>query len=355
MGINSNLQILRAFAASLIVLVHINELLLKDGMPFWLSASLFAGVDVFFVISGFIIHKSVSSNKYTAVEFAFQRWLRVAPLYYFFTVAIFAIAYIYPSLLKSSTTDWVGFVKSITFFPYEKSPGRLYPLYYVGWSLNYEMFFYFLCCIKILFFRYVANYFVELTVFVFVIFGCLIPPNVIYDYCGVFGYFFSRPIMISFVFGMLIARFEVRIISFLSGKNLVNMALILMSVVFILISQLYFPIGGQSAFLPDTASGYYFSIPSAIITISFISLNFKNGFFSNFLVKLGDASYSLYLSHYFVVAIIGLIVDKLFQGYYVLYSLIAFLIAIAVSRFVYINIERKLSILIRTRLLGVSQ
>lgn len=354
MGINNNLQILRGLAASLIVLVHIEELLLKDSFPYWLSTTLFSGVDIFFVISGFIIQKSISNNKYTAQQFILHRWLRVAPLYYLFTLAVFLVAYLYPALFKSSTADLSGLINSLTFLPYEKSSGRLYPLYYVGWSLNYEMFFYLLCCVKLFFFRNSTIYFVETVVVFLVIAGIFIPQTEIYEYFGVLGYFFTRPIMISFVFGALIARFDRYFLRLLSERLVLNCFLIVLSIGFMMASQFYFPIGGQSIFLPDTSSGYYFSIPAAVVVIAVMSIRIKRSILTEFLIKQGDASYSMYLSHYFVIAITGVIVNRYFIEFYVLFSILAFFVVILVSRLIYLHVECRFSDFVKARLFGVT-
>jgi len=352
MQVNNNLQILRGLAAALIVLVHINELLLKNFAPYWFSATLFSGVDVFFVISGFIISKSISRNRYSALEFVFHRWLRVAPLYYLLTVFVFVVAYFYPSLLKTTTADISGLLKSIAFIPYEKSEGRIYPLYYVGWSLNYEMFFYFLCFLNLFFIKKINIYFVEVTVFVLVLLGFYFSPKDIYENFGVLGYFFTRPIMISFVFGMLIARYDYFFEKFLSNKNVVLIFSLVVSVCAMFASQIYFPIGNQSLFLPDTSSAYYFSIPAAIIVVAVLNLKIRSSGIVDLMVRLGDSSYSLYLSHYFIVAVTGVLVNRYFDNYKLMASVLCFFIVIWVANLVHFYVERRLSNFIRLKFSG---
>jgi peptidoglycan/LPS O-acetylase OafA/YrhL len=123
------IQALRAIPASAAVLVHINAF---HVLGTW-------GIDLFFAISGFIMCYVTARND---PKFFLKRVIRIAPLYWIGTLAVFAIALVMPALLNSSKANLAQLVKSLAFIPYEKSPGVTQPLLFLGWTLEYEVLFY---------------------------------------------------------------------------------------------------------------------------------------------------------------------------------------------------------------------
>jgi exopolysaccharide production protein ExoZ len=119
------IQYLRALAALSVVWYHAN--LEYGGTPFN-----GAGVDVFFVISGFIM---VYTTKSSAWEFAKNRLIRVVPLYWLATVLLLALCAL--GLFHTIQVTPMRIIKSFLFIPYAGGP-VLNP----GWTLSYEMAFY---------------------------------------------------------------------------------------------------------------------------------------------------------------------------------------------------------------------
>lgn len=100
-----------------------------------------AGVDIFFVISGFIMYSIAKSE--TAPDFLRRRILRVAPMYWVATVVSLIVAVNWHfDRLKTISASHVFL--SLIFVPHydPNSPGRIWPYLIPGWTLNYEMFFY---------------------------------------------------------------------------------------------------------------------------------------------------------------------------------------------------------------------
>ena len=135
------LQYLRAAAALAVVYSHAAAQVpaFAESLP---QGGSF-GVDVFFVISGFIM-VWIAKPTDTPARFAANRVRRVVPLYWFFTFAMAAILLLAPGLFKNSVFDLGALVASLAFWPYpsDAHPGELWPLVAPGWSLNYEMYFY---------------------------------------------------------------------------------------------------------------------------------------------------------------------------------------------------------------------
>ncbi|MCJ2080281.1 acyltransferase family protein [Methylobacterium sp. J-090] len=146
------IQGLRAVAAGLVVIHHgqfeAAALARRAGLAFtpspWLPWS--AGVDVFFVISGFIIvHASAPLYGRTGgrARFLAHRVARLVPLYWLVTGLYLALALAVPSLLNGGESLAPGYVAaSLLFWPALRPDGIPQPLYGLGWTLNCEMFFY---------------------------------------------------------------------------------------------------------------------------------------------------------------------------------------------------------------------
>jgi exopolysaccharide production protein ExoZ len=123
-----SIQALRAFAAYAVVLFH-----------FHLAPVGFAGVDLFFVISGFIMGQvGVRESPST---FLSRRVIRIVPLYWAITLVYCAVAFV-PGIFDRFNFNSIELLKSLLFVPYLDASGHVYPLVIPGWTLNYEMFFY---------------------------------------------------------------------------------------------------------------------------------------------------------------------------------------------------------------------
>lgn len=137
-----NIQALRALAAVAVVIYHIRTI----------GVGLF-GVDIFFVISGFIICYITQRR---AENFLLHRIFRIVPLYWAATLAIFVVGIIAPRLLQTDDASLVHLAKSLFFIPYQRPNGLVQPVLFLGWTLNYEMFFYLVFWACLLAFRNAA-------------------------------------------------------------------------------------------------------------------------------------------------------------------------------------------------------
>jgi exopolysaccharide production protein ExoZ len=126
----TNLQAVRAFAAIAVVIFHFG-LLPATTLSFPVGA---AGVDLFFVLSGFIIaHSSARSARH----FLAHRLIRVVPAYWIATAlaTLFTLRHLDPG----EAFGWL--VQSLFYLP---GPGGRPALIFVGWTLVYELAFYLL-------------------------------------------------------------------------------------------------------------------------------------------------------------------------------------------------------------------
>lgn len=150
-------QAYRGVAALLVVVVHaINVVDYRqstgiDASPAWLNSA-FAlneagamGVDLFFVISGFVMAMMLTrSTDVRMRDFAYARFVRIAPLFW---LASFAFAPVL--LLAGRVVDYDAMLTSVTIIPV--LPGHyVSPLLVVGWSLAFELAFYMVVAMSLL-------------------------------------------------------------------------------------------------------------------------------------------------------------------------------------------------------------
>jgi exopolysaccharide production protein ExoZ len=135
-----NLQCLRFFSAAAVALFHI---LGKNHTDIQFPIGQ-VGVDIFFVISGFIMVFITEKREQSGGDFFLHRLTRVAPPYWFVTLILATGLFFIPSAFSESVFSWPQLVTSLLFWPYPHYPisDEAYPLYSPGWTLNYEFFFY---------------------------------------------------------------------------------------------------------------------------------------------------------------------------------------------------------------------
>ena len=134
-----SIQYLRAVAAISVVLYHV--------LHHWLPHDphicvLMGGVDIFFVISGFVMWGVTAGREGGSRSFFSNRLKRIVPLYWIVTTVMLAILLAKPALLNSRF-DVGHVVTSYLFIPWRHPvKGEFQPLLIPGWTLNYEMMFY---------------------------------------------------------------------------------------------------------------------------------------------------------------------------------------------------------------------
>lgn len=281
-----NIQALRAVAALFVVFVHLDSLLgTLDLSPFG-----YGGVDLFFVISGFVMVYVTKNRETSPITFFLDRIIRIAPLYWVMTLFVFVIAWAMPSLVQSSTADILDLIKSIFFIPFEKSNGLIAPTLFVGWTLNYEMFFYALFSLGLAF----PKHRIGLAVTAFAIVA-LVAVGLVFESENVFFRFYTNPIMLEFVFGMALALLAD---SFPQRAGFASKIIVAVVAVAALAAVVLLPMfSSQSNVLTAGA-------PAVIVVICAVALE-RWGWRieSKAWLAVGAASYALYLTHPFVTQV----------------------------------------------------
>jgi peptidoglycan/LPS O-acetylase OafA/YrhL len=150
-----SIQVLRALAALFVVAFHSTVLwhdkFSRQAMP-WENGN--AGVDIFFVISGFIM--VVSSRRLLGHadgwrQFMQLRLIRIVPLYWLATLLKLAMIIAVPAMaLHTRPTLWNG-IASFLFIPSRDAAGQIRPVFDAGWTLSFEMLFYLVFACAMLF------------------------------------------------------------------------------------------------------------------------------------------------------------------------------------------------------------
>lgn len=280
MGTNKSqlvsIQYLRAIAALMVVIHHARN------PTEWLFNPLdgynaFAwGVDIFFVISGFIMF--VAARKENHVDFLGRRLIRVVPLYWLATFALLA-------LKTNLHIWWVGLdgfahvAQSVFFIPHYDlgNPGQIWPYLIPGWTLNYEILFYLIFFIGLLIKRplFVPTLVILLLFSVGLVFN---PEQVVLKA-------YTNPILLEFLCGVWIA--------WAYTKGVFNKTAPLVIVIgFAALFLLPFVNAGEL-----TIAGRIFA--SALVISGALLLG-EHLPHSKLMHLLGDASYSIYLTHTFI-------------------------------------------------------
>jgi exopolysaccharide production protein ExoZ len=138
-----SIQYLRASAALMVVFHHARDQFADFPAPFHTSPGK-AGVDLFFVISGFVMVFVTSIRERSPRQFLESRATRIVPIYWFYTLVCFALLCIAPRLFTANEASARHLIFSLLFVPHASfaTVGLLSPLVKLGWTLNYEVFFY---------------------------------------------------------------------------------------------------------------------------------------------------------------------------------------------------------------------
>lgn len=138
------IQYLRALAALAVVVVHNLE---RSDYPFVVGE---AGVDLFFVISGFVMWTLADAQQPSAQVFLWRRIIRIVPLYWAATLVAIVGARLKPGFFWNYDVGFDNVWKSLLFIPHNVASGGWNPVVGQGWTLTYEMFFYVLFAFALL-------------------------------------------------------------------------------------------------------------------------------------------------------------------------------------------------------------
>ena len=300
----TGIQLLRFLAAMLVVVMHITQAIsihITGTGPgqYWGNGS--AGVDIFFVISGFVMaittadaQRAPAARAGAAWTFMKRRLLRIAPLYWFYTLLKVALLLAVPALAVTSSIDAGHLAASLFFIPAMSPWNFVEPVLPVGWTLNFEMLFYVVFALAIA----LGAPRIRLCLVVFV--AILLAGRYWPGTAPAPLQFYANTIVFEFILGVCIATAYVR---FKAGPVALGAAALLAGLLCIFgvdwgVSVDRLVTWGLGAALAVTGAVWlepWTGRQAAAARLAF----------------LGDASYSIYLSHTFVVPASVMVLKKL--------------------------------------------
>ena len=346
----ATIQYLRAVAALAVVIGHAQHdakvWSANIGIGFSPSGLLpwGAGVDLFFVISGFIMVHA-SQNLFGmpggARQFAARRLIRIVPLWWLMATLYLVAAVIQAKSSGKPLASTGDTLAAYLFWPVDTfADGFPRPFYTLGWTLNFEMFFY-ACFAAMLFLpRTLAIVALATGLATFVAMGSSI------GFAATPLAFWSQPIVLEFVLGMLIALASYAGLQLSGAMRLLLVALACLWLHFDLMHSLHQP---PDWITPnDLMRVAAWGLPSALLVIAATcgAQSRPQGTAARLGVLAGDASYALYLTHPFVIVIArkAMLATGLFQaGGGWLMVLVACIVAMAVAVAVHRRIEKPIS------------
>lgn len=311
------LQYLRAVAALAVVYSH--AVMQVDSYSAHLLEAGSFGVDIFFVISGFIM-VYIAKPTDTFGNFFINRMRRVIPLYWFFTLLMGAILLFLPTVFKATVFDMQALLLSLGFIPHWSlaRANEAWPIVAPGWSLNFEMYFYLIFATSLfLSSRY------RIAFITFVITSVFLIAQLFNNGESAIAHFFAKSMVFEFVLGMLLAVAWKR--GFRLKPSTASWLLLLAVCLFFL--KLPIP------------RIFEYGIPSLLVVTACLFVQIKEYRIG---VLLGDASYALYLSHIFVLGVLRVILPPLLGDGEVaayLFVLLSLIICTVASVFVHLYVD----------------
>lgn len=327
-----NIQALRAFAALIVLISHWTGIEANHSLDrLFPNLTVFGmfGVDLFFVISGFIlfwIAHDLKSNGATVAQFLYARFSRIYPLYWALTAAVACLLLIKPdaTAYDPSQGHWIR-----TIFLW---PDSELPLLKVAWTLIHELYFYLIFGLILFLPERLRLWALCLWAAGVVIGNGLGLGQLSPELRLVFN-----PLGLEFFGGVLCAvalrrkRPAFGGIMFFLGLALWGAGLAL----FTLYSATALPTDWQRVGL--------FGLPALCLVYGAVAMEINGKLFSRGFKVLGDWSYSLYLSHVLSLTALGYIWQNFARTGWVdniIVLPIMSLIAIAISGLIYTLYER---------------
>ncbi|MBS7816120.1 acyltransferase family protein [Wohlfahrtiimonas chitiniclastica] len=268
-----NIQALRAFAAIIVVLFHAHFAVEHQNFE-WSAWDILTlnvrkwgsfGVDLFFIISGYLMFMINDKKPRSPCAFMLNRIERIVPMYWFLTLSLFMIYHLIPAFFSDMEYGFGKLISSLSFvsmhFHYD------FPALYVGWTLEYEMTFYALFALTLCMTMTQYKRWCVLT-FIMIV-------------CVVFGLY--RSVALEFILGgAIFIGMQWGRTKFSWYQKHVYWLLFLLSFCFVMI-------------VPKPNDAWRFMIWGIPAAIMFISILLVNDLKSKVLQQLGNASYSIYL------------------------------------------------------------
>lgn len=295
-----SLQVLRAFAAWVVFAHHymqvFHDFQSSNMVGYFFSAYGAFGVDVFFVLSGFIMVCSITMKNKTSFEFFVGRLLRITPAYWSATILVVIAAALFPlEIGEELGVTKKALATSLFYIPYPDPVRSSWaPILSVGWTLQFEMFFYWSIFVSLLMSG--RFWFIPCATALLVL--PVIWPEDLY-----FSIIAGSKLLWEFVVGMILGFFYLNL-SWLRVSRRISFVPVYLACSFFLLAK-----GGAAA------GGYFVTerlIAASLVLWGALCLESwtPRHWASQFLVRLGEASYSTYLVHVPILLVLAALIPN---------------------------------------------
>lgn len=283
------IQYWRAIAAILVVIFHASIVTGSDGI----KAPLFPlgqfGVDLFFVISGFIMWTLTAVRPTTPDAFISRRIIRIVPLYWLMTIITASVSNA-NALTITIPDDSIAMARSLFFLPcWNDQAGRIAPIMTIGWTLNLAMMFYALFAFSLSLRPRLRLATIVISLTGLVILGAIIAPQ------NAALALYSDSIIGEFALGVLLGAAYVKNIFPFNGK-VPRAPLGAVCIAFALVWLVLHPQPGEMRLIAWGPAAL------ALVTGGLLLEEIASRYAVRSLLFLGAASYAIYLSHVMVLS-----------------------------------------------------
>jgi len=335
-----SIQLLRGIACILVVLLHITiNCEEKTGGIFLFNIFKFggSGVDIFFVLSGFIItytNFTYIGKPFTGVKYLKRRFIRIFPIYWIIITCLILLQILLPDFYNTKfDTGIFNIIQT-----YLLLPGHVM-LNGVSWSLTNELFFYLLYALAIVIPQKKISFYLLIIYFcILIVFAIIGPVNLLGSSSLTI---FLFPMNIEFILGV----FVVLIVNSILPKYV--FPILIVGIVIFMFGAF---LNDRNIDLSRSFSNQalnrvlLFGIPSFLIILALVKMELtKNIYLHSIFLKLGDASYSIYLLHLPIVAAFFKIMAKLRienTAITQLFCLLLLILVCSIGVWIYHNIEK---------------
>ena len=225
-----SIQALRALAAILVVVFHAQLLCEKyaraPSNSEWLIQGFGRyGVDLFFVLSGFVIAFTARKSHTSAGGFLARRLIRIVPIYWILTATMLLLPVVVPAAFSvHASFDPLGVLRSLTFTSHSLNTAQD-PIIYVGWTLEYEMLFYLLVTLTLFAALPLYRTLGLLFLGVYTTLHLFVPEARV---IGNFWNFLASPLLFEFLLGVFLGELTLR-----ERRNLTDFAIVALASVLV--------------------------------------------------------------------------------------------------------------------------
>jgi exopolysaccharide production protein ExoZ len=297
-----NIQALRGIAVLLVIFCHMQAIEQKYGrgahlLPDWFDYAK-ASVDLFFVISGFVI-ATVTRGQFQSLRaarhFFFQRITRIYPPYWLYSVIVLMIWLYHPEMVNSAQDNQVNILASFLLLPQD-----LLPLLMVGWTLIHEMYFYIVIAMVMpVIPEHMFPFWLVLWALVVILGSAYFMTNMDRDYNPAIRVAL-HPFTLEFIGGAACAL----LLNYTLRSH--ARSIMVLGVVAFFVATLWLDTNDPTLNTEGWRRVLFFGIPALLVIHGAASAEIGGTlYFPKMLRAVGDASYSLYLSHVLVLSAVG--------------------------------------------------